>query len=530
MYGGNTKVPQRWVRHGNLSPSSTSNGHGLRYQLTEELFFGSHPFFHTLFECCTDGQTLKMFGARVAHSMTCEFKLTTCLTSLTLLTLIVVQIFRSYSGGAAVFFLVDNINVLVASLSNRHEESTPSPAATQSGCQSRQEHSPSWSFELIDKLLMEANRCGAHMYDIVTHFATLSCPSLPAIALHVCDAPVSKQLTTCNTLRGVLLCNIHERLNVLNTNDSTSRLHQLGKNMSQISRPRSDVQHLSSRSAGEERQVDGRRTAKLFEIFLVVAHTPVLLSVEGGSAVLLPHVVEGGEPDNVGGDGRLHGRDSRLLVLDTGDSNTVGVTLGGPASLGDPGLLAVADAGNLLHAGKEPSARVLGKDGTIEEGVRVDSDKVRVLAKLGTVSDHGNKSVNSNDLARVAGSGKSRSGRVDTVTNLRGGKLAVVDDLVTDGDGGDSGPVTTEVVGDGINTNEHLQVVLLTSGVDSGDLVAVDAVSTNEVVAVAVALSVGHDLGEVAADLVLRLAVTAVGVRGVDDTIALRTAAVGGSR
>ena len=80
------------------------------------------------------------------------------------------------------------------------------------------------------------------------------------------------------------------------------------------------------------------------------------------------------------------------------------------------------------------------------------------------------------------------------------------------------------------DTSEDLQVVLLARGENKRDLVAVGTVETDVVIAVTVGRSVGHDLCKVAVDLVLRLAVTAVGVRGVDDTVALGTTAVGSSR
>lgn len=172
--------------------------------------------------------------------------------------------------------------------------------------------------------------------------------------------------------------------------------------------------------------------------------------------------------------------------------------------------------------------------------MRVDSDVVRGIAKELAVGNHSDESVDSNDGASVAGTVENTSGLVDQTLDVLGSDLALVNDLVTNGDGVESGPVTVggggedvELLREGrglpdvVNTSEDLQVVLLTDVEDSRDLVAVGTVDTDEVIGVAVVLSVGHDLGEVAVDIVLRLAVTAVGVRRVDDTIALGTATVG---
>jgi len=275
----------------------------------------------------------------------------------------------------------------------------------------------------------------------------------------------------------------------------------------------------------------------------LVAHTPVLLGVEGSSGVGLPHVVEGGEPDDVGRDGRLHGGESSLLVLNAGNSLAVGATLSGPASLGDPDIiLATAGAGDLLHRAEEPVTTVLSGDITVEEGVSVDGNVVRDTAQLISVSNHGNSSVDSDDLARVTSGAESSSGSRDDTCDKLGSNNSVVDNLVTNRDGVDSGPVVLGLVDEirdllGVfgtlnveETSEDLQVVLLARGENKRDLVAVGTVETDEVVAVTVGRSVGHDLCEIAVDLVLRLAVTAVGVRRVDNTVALRTTAVGGSR
>jgi hypothetical protein len=212
---------------------------------------------------------------------------------------------------------------------------------------------------------------------------------------------------------------------------------------------------------------------------LVVAHAPVLLGVEGRSAVGLPHVVEGGEPDDVGSNGRLHGREGSLLVLDARNGLVVGATLSGPASLGDPDRRIGADGGKLLHRAEEPLTTVLSEDIAIEEGVGVDSNVVRGAAKFFTVGDHGNGSVDSDHLARVTGGFEDASSGGDLAGYTAGRDLALVDNLVTDRDGGESGPVVANgfsedcelrkegavitISTDVEDTSENLQVVLLTN-------------------------------------------------------------------
>lgn len=275
---------------------------------------------------------------------------------------------------------------------------------------------------------------------------------------------------------------------------------------------------------------------------VLVADTPVLLSVEGGGAVCLPHVVESSEPDDVGRDGLLDRGDGSLLVLDARNGDTVGVTLSGPAGLGDPGVLATADTGNALHLLKEPRTRVLSGDTAIEEGVRVDSDVIGGAAELG-VGNHSNKSVDSDDAARVASSLESGSGRSDLASDVTGSDLATVDHLVTDRNGIKSGPVTVggirhelELLGerigipDVVDTGKKLEIVVVGGAENSGDLVAVGTVDTDKGPVVTVALSERVDLGEVAVDIILGLAAVVSVVRRVDNTVARRTLAAGGRR
>lgn len=137
---------------------------------------------------------------------------------------------------------------------------------------------------------------------------------------------------------------------------------------------------------------------------------PVLLDTEGGGGVLLPVVVEGGEEEDIVGEGSLEGADSGSLVLRARDSLAVGGTLGRPASLGDDGLAAAASLRDTLGLLKDPLARLVSGDTAVEEGVAVGRSVVADGAKLG-VSDDCGESVDGDDAALVlAGEGSLGGG------------------------------------------------------------------------------------------------------------------------
>lgn len=169
----------------------------------------------------------------------------------------------------------------------------------------------------------------------------------------------------------------------------------------------------------------------------------------------------------------------------------------------------------------------------------VDGNVVRELAKSG-VGNHGDESVDSDNATSVASGGEGRLGRSDTLANISNSELAAVDNLVTNGDGVESGPVAVSGLGQGLqvsgegligvnveDTSEDLQVVLLASAEDGGDLVAVNTVGADEGPLIAIALGEGVDGSEVAVDLILGLAATVIGVRRVDNAVSRGTLAAG---
>jgi len=106
--------------------------------------------------------------------------------------------------------------------------------------------------------------------------------------------------------------------------------------------------------------------------------TPELFCLELRVRVLLPHVVESGEEDDlawVGGESTLDRADSGLLVGLRRDGGLVGKALCWPASLGDDDLL--VGVGKLLLEGWDLSckeaSRIRCGSIAIKEGVAVDS-------------------------------------------------------------------------------------------------------------------------------------------------------------
>lgn len=268
----------------------------------------------------------------------------------------------------------------------------------------------------------------------------------------------------------------------------------------------------------------------------VAVDTPVLLDTEGGGGVLLPVVVEGGEKDEVAGEGRLEVLDSGSLVLLARDSLAVGGTGRGPAGLGDDDLAVsvAASLGDTLSLLEDPLARLLGSDTAVEESVAVDSSVVADGAELGVVDD-GNESVDSDDVTLVL-AGEAGLGGVNGSLDIANAVLAVVDTLVTDRDGVDDAPVTTGVVLDGglelsdlalniLNveeTSKDLPALALGGANDGTSLVAVGAVHADHAVAI--------ESSEILADLVRGLAGLVRVVGRVSDSVAGALGAAAGGR
>ena len=244
----------------------------------------------------------------------------------------------------------------------------------------------------------------------------------------------------------------------------------------------------------------------------------------------LPHVVEGGEHDEVGADSVLDGADSGGLVGGRGDGLSVALARPWPAGLGDHGVLATANRGDGLHLGKDPRTSVGSSDATVEVWVGVDGSVVGSLAKSWVVLD-GDKGVDGDDEARVTGGGEKTAGGGDGRSDGADGSGTRVDKLVSDGDGVEVRPVTVGSSDDGgdlrgslgnvVDTGKDLHALWLGSSEDVLDLVAVDTVDTDHVVLAAVNQSkVGGDLG---GSLASNVAIGDVSrVWGVRDTVHAR--------
>jgi len=251
---------------------------------------------------------------------------------------------------------------------------------------------------------------------------------------------------------------------------------------------------------------------------LVAEDTVVLLATVGVGAVLLPHIVESSEEDEVLGERALEGGDSRLLVLDAWDSSAVAATLPWPAGLGDDDTLATTGISDALGLVEDELAGLLGGATTVEESVAVGSGVVGGLAN-GWVGNHCNESVDSHDVSSVSSSLEETTSGTDSSDNLVSWST-LVDKLVANGDGVDGRPVVLSSlsneldlvlnISDVENTGEDLGVLGLSGRQNVAGLVAVGAVSTEEAVTV--------ELGEVCVHIGGVLAGTVVVVWRVDHT------------
>lgn len=273
---------------------------------------------------------------------------------------------------------------------------------------------------------------------------------------------------------------------------------------------------VNGQKTSSEPQLVGRRNSAV--------NAPVWLSVEGPSLLLLPGVVEGGEENevlHVVGKGLFYGLDGQLLLGQTWDSESVGLTLDGPATLADDNSLVLGQLGlEVVDGLGEPDTGLASGDGRVEEGVGVDSAVVTLSAELG-VRTGSNKSIDSDNRAFVSGGTEDLSGLLNGAEDLLRASLALVDELVSDADGANYGPVAVDAINNllGLLLNrveipdaeEHLHVVLLGARVDDGYLVTVGAVDTNERVRTS-------ETVEVILDLLLGLALMIATVGGVRDT------------
>lgn len=232
----------------------------------------------------------------------------------------------------------------------------------------------------------------------------------------------------------------------------------------------------------------------------------MLLNVERTG--LLPGVVGVGEEDRLGAQSGDNGLDGSLLLGNTGNGGTVGVTRVGPAGLQVDNVLA-AEFLQELELGQSELTSLVGGDLGVEEGVNVGTDNVdggaqgRWTIRLPDVDG-----LSGGDLARVASGVEGRLAGRDEASELGGGAIAGGDGLVTDNDQLDHVPLGP--LGNSINlvlsagdagalnedTQDHVHAELLAGGADVLEAVAVSGVDTDQVEALVLDdLQVGENLG-----------------------------------
>lgn len=233
---------------------------------------------------------------------------------------------------------------------------------------------------------------------------------------------------------------------------------------------------------------------------------PVLLDIE--STGRLPVIVGVGEEDGLGAEGGGNGLDGSLLLGDTGNGGTVGVTGVGPASLQVDNVL-VAKVLEDLELGESELTGLGSGDLRVEEGVDVGTDDVdRAAQGGGTILLPDVNGLSGGHLASVASGLEGGLAGGDEAGELGGGAVAGGDGLVTDDDQLDHVPLGP--LGDSINlllgaggagalnvdTEDHVHTELLAGRADVLETVAVSGVDTDEVEALVLDdLEVGEDLG-----------------------------------
>lgn len=207
---------------------------------------------------------------------------------------------------------------------------------------------------------------------------------------------------------------------------------------------------------------------------------------------VLPHVVEGVENNDVVTTGGLDGADGCRLLGGGSDGDTVAATLVRPAGFDAHDVLTTG-RGDSLHLLQQPGTSFTTGDGTVPVGVSVEGNVVGVFAQLRVVHD-GDVGVDGNDWTGVTCGGQEGFGGRDVLADLGGRGLAVVDKLITDGDGVDIAPGTVggdsashglDALGELVD-KEDTEEQLLAVGLgleDVFDLVTVDTVQSDETVA-----------------------------------------------
>ena len=220
--------------------------------------------------------------------------------------------------------------------------------------------------------------------------------------------------------------------------------------------------------------------------------TPILLAPVRGSTVFLPQVVEGAVVDEVAREAALQRANGILMLALPGNGLIIIAPLRRPPRLRHHHRLPPGCITDVLRPFLDKRPSTGGQHVAVEESVAVDSAEIRGLAEARVVL-HGSHGVDGDDGTAISCALELRSRGPDRTRDLAYRCGAGVHQFVPDTDGVDDRPIPVQRRfhgGDGVrdavdieDPEEQLDVLALDGGEDVGDLVAVDAVKADEIVA-----------------------------------------------
>lgn len=172
------------------------------------------------------------------------------------------------------------------------------------------------------------------------------------------------------------------------------------------------------------------------------------------------------------------------------NGNTVGVSLGRPTGLGHHNGF-TRRLSDLVDPAFDKLARLIGRGISIKEGVTVDGAEIGRFANLWVIR-HGHHGIDGDNRARITSALEGTAGLSNSANDCTGIR-SFVDQLVAHADGVDSAPVTVNCAGDCFallldlsdikNAEEQFYVAVFGSCENTGDLVTIGTVQTNDLVA-----------------------------------------------
>jgi hypothetical protein len=222
-----------------------------------------------------------------------------------------------------------------------------------------------------------------------------------------------------------------------------------------------------------------------------ILHDPPIL-LHPKCPILLPLIVKGCEEKEIGAEAGAQTRQRLGLILRARHGDLIASARMRPSGLGNDDLLratdGIADATNLPL---EPGARPGRLDGPVEEGMRIRRAVVGRPAQL-RVRDERVEGVDRDDATRVPGLAEDIPRGAEGGDDVGRRRLAHVDELVADADGGDGAAVVEAAVelldhgaevprhvGDGEQAREDSHAVLRGRRDHGRDLIAVHAVDAD---------------------------------------------------